>query len=296
MISQRALEAFRAVMTTGTVSAAAEELNVSQPAVSRLVRDLEEYTQLRLFSRHGGRIVATREAHEFNAEIERSFLGLRVIEQAAREIRQGRRGTVSVAVMPALAQTILPDVMADVRVSHPDFRLELLAMPTQSIVRQVATRQCPLGLTSPTHHANEVDVVKSGSLPYRCVMPDGHPLAAYEIIRLQDLSGMEFINYTDATATGRMLDHRFAHMTTPPVVNARAPISPVIAALVRKGLGVAILDPFTAQDHVNRGGVSRPVQIDEEFHWSFIKPYGEKLSSDLMAVISIFEDLSKNYA
>lgn len=295
MISQRALEAFLAVMSTGTVSGAAEELNVSQPAVSRLIRDLEEYTQLRLFTRHGGRIIATREAHEFGVEVERSFLGLHVIERAAREIRQGRRGTVSVASMPALAQTIFPDVMVRVRASHPDFRVEVLSMPTQSIVRQVASRQCPLGLTSPTRHAYDIDVVNSGSLPYRCVMAAGHPLAALDAVRLEDLAGREFVSYTDVTATGRMLDHHFAHMKKPPIINARAPISPVISAMVLKGLGVAVLDPFTAHDHVRRGGISRPILIDDMFHWSIIKPYGEKLNTDLLMVIDIFEELTKIY-
>ena len=59
MLSQRALEAFQAVMTTGSVSAAAGVLAVSQPAVSRLLRDLETRTGLVLFTRLGNRVIPT---------------------------------------------------------------------------------------------------------------------------------------------------------------------------------------------------------------------------------------------
>lgn len=281
---------------TGRVSAAAEELNVSQPAVSRLIRDLEEYTQLRLFTRHGGRIVATREAHAFSAEVERSFRGLRIIERAAQEIRRGRRGTVSVATMPALAEAIMPDVLVRVGVQRPDFNIELLAMPTLGVIRQVSVHRSPLGFTSPTRHNYEIDIVKQGALPYRCVMPAGHPLAAKEVVRLDDLSKRDFVAYSDSVPSGRMQDLHFSHMTAPPNIRARAENSAVIAALVLRGVGAAIIDPFTAHDLVRSGGVSRPIDIDDLFRWSVIKPLGETLNNDLRAVVDVFDELTKNYA
>lgn len=296
MLSQRALEAFQAVMTTGRVSAAAEELNVSQPAVSRLIRDLEEQTQLRLFTRHGGRIVATREAHEFMAEVERSFRGLRMIERAATEIRRGRRGTVSVASMPALAQAIMPDVLVRVGVQRPDFNIELLTMPTLGVIRQVSVHRAPLGFTSPTRHSYEIDIVRMGALPYRCVMPAGHPLAVREVVTLADLARRDFVAYSDSVPSGRMQDLHFAHMQQPPNIRARAENSAVIAALVLRGVGVGIIDPFSAHELVRRGGVSRPIDIDDLFRWSIIKPFGETLNTDLKAVVDVFEELTRDYA
>ena len=107
-LSQRSLEAFRCVMRAGTVSAAADEMAISQPAVSRLIRDLEERLQLPLFSRRGGRVVATREAHELWTEVERSFVGLGQIERAATQIRQGYRATLTIAAAPAIASSVMP--------------------------------------------------------------------------------------------------------------------------------------------------------------------------------------------
>lgn len=65
------------------MSGTAEELRVSQPAVSRLIPELETRLGLRLFTRHGGRINATAEAHELWTEVERNLIGMKQIERAA---------------------------------------------------------------------------------------------------------------------------------------------------------------------------------------------------------------------
>lgn len=100
MLSQRAIEAFKTVLDSGSVSGAAEIMNVSQPAVSRLIRDLEAQTELQLFTRFGGKIVPTSAARELAIVVERSFVGLTAIEKAATEIRLGQRSTVVVGAMP----------------------------------------------------------------------------------------------------------------------------------------------------------------------------------------------------
>ena len=75
-ISSRQIEAFRAVMLTGSITSASEALFVTQPAVSRLIRSLEESTGLTLFERRGNHVVPTAEATALLEEVERSFVGL----------------------------------------------------------------------------------------------------------------------------------------------------------------------------------------------------------------------------
>jgi DNA-binding transcriptional LysR family regulator len=288
-ISQRSLEAFRAVMRTGTVSAAAEELAVSQPAVSRLIRELEGRLDLELFSRRGGRVVATRAAHELWTEVERSFIGLWQIERAATQIRQGYRATLTVAAAPAIAQSALPGVIALLVEERPEFQAEFLSMTTLPVVRQVALRQCQIGFGIPTQHKHEVDVVGSGSVPFRFVAPASHPLGALDVIRPHDLSGTDFIGFVDSTMSGRAFDRLFAKMRHPPVQKMKSYLSHIVSALVMRGLGVGIVDAFTAEDHRKMGGVVRPVEIADRFEYSIIKPHGDKLSAECMALVDYFE-------
>lgn len=76
-LNLRQVEAFKAVIEYGTVSRAAEMMNVSQPAMSKLIAHLEEDTALRLFDRVKGRLVATRRGMRLYEEIDRIFAGVR---------------------------------------------------------------------------------------------------------------------------------------------------------------------------------------------------------------------------
>lgn len=295
MLSQRSLEAFQAVMRTGTVSAAAEELAVSQPAVSRLIRDLEERLELSLFRRYGGRVVATREAHELWTEVERSFVGLTQIERAAAQIKQGHRATLTIAAAPAIAQSALPGVVALLLEERPEFRAEFLSMTTLPVVRQVALRQCQIGFGIPSQHKFEIDVIRTGAVPFRFIAPSGHPLGAREVIRLRDLSGLDFVGFVDSTMSGRTFDRLFAKMRHPPLPKMKSYLSHIVSALVLRGIGVGIIDAFTAEDHARMGGIVRPIEVIERFEYSIIKPHGDKLSGECAALVETFERYVKRY-
>ena len=107
----RALEAFRAIVLTGSVTNAASMLHISQPAVTRLIRDLEADLQFPLFQRRKGRLFATSEGLALFEEVSRSFVGLDRIAQVANHIRQSRVGHLQLATMPALINGFLPRVV-----------------------------------------------------------------------------------------------------------------------------------------------------------------------------------------
>lgn len=289
MLSQRALEAFHATMITGSVSGAADMLHVSQPAVSRLIRDLEQAVGMALFLRMGGRVVPTAEAQELSAEVERAFIGLSTIEQAAAEIRRGHRSLISIAAMPALSQSVLPDVLAALHSERPDVQIELLPMRTQNVIRHVSVRQCQIGFTAPTRQQFDIDLLRSYQLPYRCIMPKNHELATLKEIALADLDERNFVAFTATAATGQMLDRAFASRRKPPRITARSHLSTIVAALVLRGMGVGIVDPFTAADMVAAGGISRPVTFMDDFAIAAIRPLGQKLTPELETILACFE-------
>ncbi|TYC60520.1 LysR family transcriptional regulator [Rhodobacterales bacterium] len=294
-LSPRSLEAFRAVMRTGTVSAAADELLISQPAVSRLIRDLETRLDMALFSRHGSRVVATNEAHELWTEVERSFIGLTQIERAAEQIKHGYRATLSIASAPAFAQSVLPMVISDLLEERPNFRAEFLSMTTLPVVRQVALRQCQIGFGIPTQHKYEIDVIKTGSVPFRFIAAPGHPLGDVDHIEPDQLSGLDVVGFVDTTATGRAFDRLFAKMAHPPVLKMKSYLSHIVSALVLRNVGVGIVDAFTAEDHARMGGIVRPLNVNERFEYSVIKPHGDKISSECEALVEQFEKYAGRY-
>ncbi len=100
-LNPRQIEAFRAVVLTGGVGMAAKLINVTQPAVSRMIRDLQQQLGLTLFERRGTGLVPTSEALSLYAEVERAFVGLERIAQMADELRTRRAGFLRIAALPA---------------------------------------------------------------------------------------------------------------------------------------------------------------------------------------------------
>lgn len=280
MLSQRTLEAFHMVMTTGSVSGAASALSVSQPAISRLVRDLEARTGLVLFTRMGNRIVPTDAARALVVEIERSFIGLSAIEATARQIARGLHGAITVAAMPALSAAVLPDVIAKLETERPldeGPSIEVQSARTQNVVRMVARQQAMLGFVAPLRETPEITTLAHDEFAYRCIMREDHPLARRSQIALADLADQPFVAFTPTTVSGQKLERLFADMPVPPRMRLRAHLSSVISALALRGAGLAVVDPFTARDHQSQGGVSLPIDIDERFAVTVIKPHGVTL-------------------
>lgn len=287
-ISMRAIEAFNFVIECGSVSGAAEMMNISQPAVSRLIRNLEERTDLKLFNRFGGKVVPTAEARELAVEVDRTFVGLAEIERAAQAIRTGRRSTISIASMPAIANTILPDTLVDLAGTNPDTHVTLLAMQTHEVIRRVALRQSQIGFTSPTRHEHDIDLIRTLDLPYYCILPTGHPLAECESLSFDDFIDQRMVGYTDNTATGAMIDQHFARMQRMPDIVMRSHLSNVVSALVLRGLGISLVDVFTAQAHSQNGGHSVPFVGDRPFRLAIIRPRGAVLGADVEALLEAF--------
>jgi DNA-binding transcriptional LysR family regulator len=112
-------------MLTGSMTAAGTYLGVSQPAVSRLIHDLEHQLQLALFARQGAHVVPTPEAVLLYEEVRRSFAGLEQIAQTAAEIRASRAGSLRIAAMPALALGYLAKVVAGFLAERPNLSIKL---------------------------------------------------------------------------------------------------------------------------------------------------------------------------
>ena len=122
-LNLRQIEAFKAVIEHGTVSRAADILNVSQPAISKLIAHLEADAEVRLFDRVNGRLAPTERGMRLYQEIDRIFSGVQQIENAAEAIRREEQGRLVVGVMPALSD------YASVRRSHSSARRNSACVP-----------------------------------------------------------------------------------------------------------------------------------------------------------------------
>jgi DNA-binding transcriptional LysR family regulator len=257
MIQSRQIEAFRAVMHTGAMTAAAEIIHVTQPAVSRLIRDLEAELGFALFDRRGNLVSPTSHARALLTEVERSFIGLGQIRAFAENLRTGQGGSVRVAALPAVAAGFLPRFAAKFSQHRPNLKISIDGLPSPAIRDKAVTGQLDIGITAfPFHNASLV-ITPLGDRAV-VAMPNGHRLAGLKVIRATDLRDEQLILLTRFTARGHPVD--VALQSTSKRSPIETPLATMACFLVAEGLGIAIVDPFSASEFLDKGLSLRPFE------------------------------------
>jgi DNA-binding transcriptional LysR family regulator len=254
-------------MLTGRVTAAAEMLRIAQPAVTRLIHDMQAATQLKLFERQGSRLLPTSEANSLYMEVERSFVGLDRILQTAQDLRVRRVGALRIACLPALANGYLPRFITGFLAKRPDIQITLLGMPTVNVLDWIASGQSDIGFAElPVDHPL-VHKEPLPSVPVVAAVPSGHELASKSFLKPIDLNGQPIVGFTTATILSHRIQRIFAEAGVKPIQRVETPLSLIACAFVAAGLGIALVDPFTGQEFASRGVQLRPFspRIDVEF-------------------------------
>jgi DNA-binding transcriptional LysR family regulator len=267
-LNPRQIEAFRALILTGGVGAAAGLLNVSQPAVSRMIRDFQQHLGLALFERRGTRLVPTSEALSLYAEVERAFVGLEHIAKAATELRTRRAGFLRIAALPALANGFLPRFAGQFAAARPKLDLGLSGLVSHAVVTAVAHGQCDLGFAEASIEHAAVRAERMPSVPFVAVLPQGHRLARKPRLRPKDFEGESFVSLGHSAISRFRVDRVFAERGVNRVMRIETPLSEIACSLVASGAGVALCESFTASEYAARGIVVRPFEPRIDFEYS----------------------------
>jgi DNA-binding transcriptional LysR family regulator len=295
-LNPRQIEAFRAMMLAGGATDAAKLMGVTQPAISRMIRDLQLALDLKLFERRGARLVPTGEARGLYAEVERSFVGLDRIAAAATELRTRRAGILRIASLPALANGFLPRFVGKFLAQRPKLDLTLAGLVSHIVIDMVATGQCDLGFAqAPIEHAG-VTIEWMPAVPFVAVLPPDHKLARKARLRPADFAGESFISLGPSTATRFRIDELFAQHQVRRIMRVETPLSEIACALAVAGAGVALCEPFTASEYATRGLVVRPFSPRVEFEFAALYPSQRSLPAVAREFIDEFRRTVQAFA
>jgi putative spermidine/putrescine transport system permease protein len=208
-VNLRRLEAFRAMMMTRSITRASELLCVSQPAVGRLINDLESSVEFPLFQRIKKRSNPAPEARFFYHEVARSFAGLNKINLAAREIRDFRSGSLSIAALPAPGLSYLPEFISRFSAGKPGISLSSNIRNSQKVSEMVAAQRVDVGFSEFIDFGDGVEAGLLLQVTLVCILPPEHPLAPNQRIDASDLDGVTCIGSGNSQLTYSDLDRYF---------------------------------------------------------------------------------------
>lgn len=246
----RQMEILRAVLETGSVTGAAKLLNVSQPAVTAMLRHTEDQLKLRLFARVKGRLEATPEARALYAELCRVFERVEMVNRVADGLREARIGRLGIVAIPVLAAGLLPATLGSFAAAHPDAGLRFEVHGRREVVELVASGVADLGFgfLLPGHPRLASRVIARGDLV--CILPRGHPLCAKARVTAADLPGWPLISYTSSQGLAPIVNAILAEARVAP----RAPVEVGLIvnawAMVNQGAGIALVDPHSGLDRL----------------------------------------------
>lgn len=267
------VEAFRAVMLSGSMTAAAESLHTSQPNISRLIAQLERNAGFKLFERVAGRLLPTDEGAALFADVERAFIGLHSLEKSAQNIRRAGTGRLRIAAVPSLSLTVLPRVIQRFRQENPDVAISLHTNDSPMVGHWTASQFCDLGLAS--YVGEDMPGVTTQlicDVPGVCIFPKGHRLSALACIGPEDLKGEEFISLSQNDGSRARVDRAFPEDRGHRKLSLETPYAATACSLVGLGLGVSIVSPIVALEYLHTGIETRPFRPQIRFSTYLLLP------------------------
>ncbi|HEX3139079.1 MAG TPA: LysR family transcriptional regulator [Rhizobacter sp.] len=271
-LTHRQIEVFRAVMNTGNVTQGALALHTSQPTVSRELARLEQLLQIKLFDRVRGRLRPTAQALALLEEVQRSYLGLDRIAAAARSLREFTQGRLAIACLPALAHGLLPQATQLFVAAYPQVGVSITPQESPLLEEWLTEQRFDLGLCERTHAPAATTLAPLLQADEVCVLPDGHPLLARRVLRPKDFADQPFVSFAPADPYRQQVDAMFEQQGVRRRLALETASAASVCALVRQGLGLAIVNPLTAMELAGAGLQVRPLSVSIPFAVSLVLP------------------------
>lgn len=247
----RQIEVFHAVYTTGSISAAARSLHVSQPSVSKTLQHTQQQLGLELFKLVRQRLVATDEAHALFIEVAEVFERLQSLQVTAKNMGSLTKGHIRLAVVPSLGLYVAPQAIVRFRKAHPDITFEVQTLHYDELYQGLYERTCDIAIAyePPTHprlKRIDLDTAELMLLYERGLLP-----STDRRVPLSVLDGRDVVGLTSRGPVGDLLRKELDRQR----INVREVVSNgtfyIAAALTRCGGGMAVVDEFTARASVD---------------------------------------------
>lgn len=251
----RMLEIFRAVMQNHTTVGAARALQISQPAVSTALRQLETHFGFALFDRVGNRLVATDEAKILYQESESIFLLSKALTQTVDELKEQRLGHLRVVATPQLGHTVLPAAIGALLHQRPKVKVFFDVRRSYNVVEIIESGAADIGFAIALEKELSQSLLLSpvAQVEMVCLLPARHPLASRAVITPQDLAPYPLIGLEMGSRLSPLVMNAFKEAGTPYRTSVEVRYSETACLLVQSGVGIAIVDWFSASAQLSAG-------------------------------------------
>jgi DNA-binding transcriptional LysR family regulator len=248
MLTLRQIEVIRAIMVTGTIGGAARLLNVSSPGISRVMKHAEAALRLKLFSRRQGRYIPTPEAKDIFNQINGVYDKVEDLQFVIQRLERGVDSELRVASVPSISNVMVPRAIASVRRKFPNLLIDVDILKIEEAIDYLLLGKGEVVAMSHRyeHPMLTYEPLAKGKL--LCIVPEAHPLARRASIPAAEIVKHPLIGIDPNDPYGRIMASIFRNQSLAYEVSIKARFGATVCALVRNGLGIAVIDEFTVVD------------------------------------------------
>ncbi|MBR2860889.1 MAG: LysR family transcriptional regulator [Clostridia bacterium] len=283
------LRYFQAVCSCGSVSRAAEYLNISQPSVSSAISNLEKEFGVLLFSRQNKKMTLTKEGAVL---LEQADLLIADADRAVKVMNElGDNRVLNLGVPPMLSSLILPIILGNFCKIHPDFKINVTEGDRSTLIRLLDENKINMAFLP--HQAPVDDEYRS--LPFAelnnvCCVSKNHPLAKKASVTVEELKSEPLVLFKNSFfQTERILERFKQNSVVPRVLLDSSQVS-TVQSIVSEGIAVGFIFEFLLKSSPELVGIplSPPMRTQISLVWK----QGKHLSGNMNHFIEFISDCS----
>jgi len=233
------LRAFVAVAKLGSFSAAAEELHLSQPALSRRIEKLESALGVRLFHRTTRKVDMTTVGREFSYRANELLISLEQSLMGIRDVATHISGEVTVACIPSAVRYFLPGILKAYHERYPQILIRIIDQGANEVLTTLLRNEADFGLNYIGTQEPELEFEPILKEPFVVACRTEHPLARKKKVTWSDLAAYDYMSVTKDSGNRFLLDLALTHNPTRPRWYCEAQHVSTLVSLVEAGMGIA---------------------------------------------------------
>ncbi len=264
-LTLRHLRVFRAIMATGSATAAADRLAITQPAVSQQLAQLEEALGLKLFERKAGRLTATDSAVELHREVANAFDSIERIVNLASRLKADAPAVLRIGAAHSLGVQVLPQICGAFADRYPALGFDHQAAHYEVLGGQVASGALDLAiLKRPVTHPG-TRILQSFEARTVCIIPARHPLAQKRgPLAPDDLRDVPLVMLRRDSPSRHVLEQALLAAGVHPRVKVEAMTVAACCGFASVGLGVAVVNELMAMQFESSAVTLRPISLGDD--------------------------------
>lgn len=247
------LKIFYMAAKNGNLSLAAQELFITQPAVTKGIQRLQEFYEMKFVDHVGKKLILT-DAGEVLYEIAEKIFDLESqAEESIRDFQQRKRGHIRILSSESFGDYYLPQIIIGFSKAFPRVRITMNILPTEQVVSHTATLDNDLGFISyPVEH-NKLEVKEVLEDRLVIITPKGHPLTGKKTLAPADLQGQLLIMHEKGSAPRAAIEDYIRKTNLSVDIALELSSNRAIKRAVEKGIGIALISRKVAREEIEAG-------------------------------------------